>query len=61
MTRQFVTSEPGKETVVMEVQLAALPSRVFRAWMDPGVVKQWFGSPTGSLYSAHIDLREGGT
>ncbi len=60
MTWEFVRTEPGKDPIIVEGYFAASPSRVFRAWTDPDIVKKWFGRAPNSLHSAAIDLREGG-
>ncbi len=56
----FVTSEPGADRIVVEAHYPVRPSRVFRAWTDPAVVKKWFGSDPGALEHAEVDLRPGG-
>jgi uncharacterized protein YndB with AHSA1/START domain len=38
----------------------APPARVFRAWTDPGEVRQWFGPGDFSTPQVEIDLRVGG-
>ena len=35
--------------------------RVFAAWTDPAILKQWWGPGPITCPEAHIDLREGGT
>jgi uncharacterized protein YndB with AHSA1/START domain len=38
------------------------PGRVWKAWTDPELLKQWFGSdPNGSVISATVDLRINGS
>jgi len=56
----FVTSEPGADPIVVEGRYPVSPGRVFEAWTDPAVVKQWFGTEPGALEHAAIDLRPGG-
>ena len=34
--------------------------RVFAAWTDPALLKQWWGPGPVSCPEAHVDLREGG-
>lgn len=35
---------------------------VWRAWTDPHIVRQWFGSdPAGTVLNATLDVRAGGT
>jgi uncharacterized protein YndB with AHSA1/START domain len=35
--------------------------RIFAAWTDPDLLKEWWGSGPVTCPEAHIDLREGGT
>jgi len=57
---EFVSSELGKDPIVVEGFFAASPSKVFEAWTNPEIIMQWFGLAPNSLLSANIDLREGG-
>ncbi len=39
----------------------APPAKVFRAWTDPGVLKQWFTPPPYVTIHAELDVRPGGS
>lgn len=56
----FVRTEPGADPIVVEGHVQATPARVFEAWTEPAIVKQWFGPEPGTLAEASIDLRPGG-
>ena len=46
----------------MKRRFAAPPERVFAAWVDPALVRQWlFAGPTDERYQAALDVRVGGT
>jgi uncharacterized protein YndB with AHSA1/START domain len=52
---------PDQDTVVVEIQIAAPPERVFSAITDPQQVPQWWGDP--GMYRTtqwQGDLRRGG-
>lgn len=50
----------ARTPIIVESYFAASPERVFAAWTDPNIVRKWFGPAANSLYSAVIELREGG-
>ena len=56
----FVKSQPGKDPIIVECYFPASPAKVYEAWTDAEIVKQWFGYEPNSLNSAKIDLRPGG-
>ena len=58
---EFVRTELETDPIIVEGYFSASPARVFRAWTDPNIVTKWFGRAPNSLYSATIDLRQGGT
>jgi uncharacterized protein YndB with AHSA1/START domain len=40
--------------------IRAPPERVFAAWTDPDLLRQWWGPGPVSCPEAHVDLRAGG-
>lgn len=59
MTTSGMTSEVNE--IVSEIQIAALPERVFEALVDPRQVVQWWGQK--GVYQCrefHADVRSGG-
>ena len=56
----FVQSEPGQDPVVVEGYFGFAPERVFQAWTQPDLIRQWFGIAPNSLEAAEVDLRPGG-
>ena len=44
----------------VERRWKSAPARVFRAWADPALKRQWFGSPDESNPSHVFDFRAGG-
>lgn len=54
-----ITNPPGHVTVVREID--APPGRVWRAWSDPALIKQWWAPAGFSCRRADVDFRVGGT
>jgi uncharacterized protein YndB with AHSA1/START domain len=53
--------DPDTGAVTIDWQFSATPDEVWRAWTDPDLVGQWFGSdPAGKVTRATLDLRPGG-
>jgi uncharacterized protein YndB with AHSA1/START domain len=49
-------------SVHIDVHLNAPVERVWRAWIEPAMILQWFGSdPEGSGVAANLDVRPGGS
>lgn len=46
--------------LVLERLIDAPPDRVFRAWTDPALLKQWFTPKPWTVASAELDVRPGG-
>jgi uncharacterized protein YndB with AHSA1/START domain len=56
-----MNSEPKKRDVVVTRIFDAPVEQVWQAWVEPDMVKQWWG-PTGfTCPLAEMDVREGGT
>jgi uncharacterized protein YndB with AHSA1/START domain len=53
------TSDPGRELVV--TRLIDVPrEKLYRAWTDPELLKQWFAPLPWTTTRAELDLRPGG-
>jgi uncharacterized protein YndB with AHSA1/START domain len=46
--------------VVFERTFDASPETVWKAWTDPGMIKQWWGPDNVSIPECDVDLRPGG-
>lgn len=53
-------SAESRELVLVRL-IDAQPEKVFRAWTDPVLLKQWFCPKPWSVASAELDVRPGGT
>ena len=53
-------SAESRELVLVRL-IDAPPDKVFRAWTDPVLLKQWFCPKPWSVASAELDVRPGGT
>ncbi|MEM7259637.1 MAG: SRPBCC domain-containing protein [Pseudomonadota bacterium] len=60
MTPPFLQSAPGAEPVVLECSFNTSAARLFRAWITPEEIKQWFGTGAEGPISASIDAKPGG-
>jgi uncharacterized protein YndB with AHSA1/START domain len=57
-----VKKKKAEDLIHIEIIIHAIQQAVWRAWTDPGLILQWFGSdPNGVGVSAHVDLRPGGS
>ena len=54
MTDQSATAVHVRRTI------AAPPERVYRAWLDPGLIAKWFAPSTFRVRKAEVDERVGG-
>ena len=54
------TAARSKPRLSITRKLAAPPDRCFRAWIDPGALKGWFGPGANEVVLAETDLRVGG-
>jgi uncharacterized protein YndB with AHSA1/START domain len=53
--------DSGDGAVTIDWQFSATADEVWRAWTDPDLVRQWFGSdPAGKVTRATLDVRPGG-
>jgi uncharacterized protein YndB with AHSA1/START domain len=51
---------PDRELVLTRV-INASPDKVFRAWTEPALIKQWFTPPPWKTIHAETDVRPGGS
>jgi len=57
------TAAAGAETahdLILERVFDAPPARVYQAWTDPEILKQWFAPKPYTTPSAELDVRPGG-
>ena len=54
------TSTEGRDLFVKRV-IHAKPEKVFAAWTDPALLKQWFAPLPWTVAKAEADVRPGGT
>ena len=53
--------DDGTASVTIERRIAATPSRIFDAWLDPAAAGKWlFATPDGVVERVEIDPRVGG-
>ena len=52
--------EPTKRDLVVKRTLDAPPEAVWKAWVEPEMVKQWWGPDGFTCPLARMDVREGG-
>lgn len=50
----------GHELVLTRI-IEATPDRIFKAWTDPEILKQWFVPRPWSVSHAELDVRPGGS
>lgn len=48
------------EVLILERTLDAPPERVFAAWTDPSLLRQWWGPPGSVVKVVKVDFRVGG-
>ncbi len=57
----MATTKAGSDTVlVLSRTFTGSREKVFRAWTDPSVLKQWWAGPGFTATIAEVDLRVGG-
>ena len=49
------------EVIALQRTVAASPERLFAAWTQPELLRQWWGPPGSKVRSVEIDCRIGGT
>lgn len=54
------TSTDGRDLILKRL-IRAPRERVFRAWTDPALLKQWFTPPPWTTSHAQTDVRPGGS
>jgi uncharacterized protein YndB with AHSA1/START domain len=54
------TTTEGRDLVLMRM-FNAPPEKVFNAWTDPALIKQWFAPLSWTVDKAETDVRPGGT
>lgn len=59
MSKLEVTT-PTEDTIRYERFFAAAPKQVFKAYTDPDMMLQWFGTPDSPLKEVVSDFRKGG-
>jgi uncharacterized protein YndB with AHSA1/START domain len=52
---------PSDEEILIAREFDAPPHLVYKAWTTPELVKRWWSGKRGSVTTAEIDLRVGGT
>lgn len=51
----------GNDTIFIEHKFNAGADRIWKAWTEPLLIRQWFGSnPDGKVLDAEMDVRPGG-
>ena len=51
----------GSSSVKVEEHFAVTPDAVWKAWTEPGLIMQWFGSDAnGTVLMADLDVQPGG-
>lgn len=55
-----IQPESDRELVICRL-INAAPEKVFRAWTEPELLKQWFAPKPWTTSLAEVDLRVGGT
>ena len=60
MKVQATTTAEGRDLVITRV-INATPEKVFTAWTEPALLKQWFAPLPWTVSKAETDVRVGGT
>lgn len=60
MTGKTQTSKPSDRELLLTRTYDAPPAKVFQAWTDPELLKQWFAPRPYATPVAELDLRPGG-
>ena len=59
-TAKATTTTEGRDLIITRV-FNATPEKVFKAWTDPALLKQWFAPLPWTVAKAEADVRPGGT
>ena len=59
MSQPNITSASGRELVLTRI-IPAPPDKVYRAWTEPELLKQWFAPLPWTVSAAETDVRPGG-
>lgn len=59
-TRRATITFPDDHQILIMRTFDAPPSRVFRVWTTPELVRQWWGGGQGTVTSVEMDFRVGG-
>lgn len=60
MTRSYLLSAPGAETVEVSGAFPHPVERIWRAWTEADQLKRWFGAEHSDFASMEVDVRVGG-
>jgi uncharacterized protein YndB with AHSA1/START domain len=60
MTNKTTTSTEGRDLILMRM-IDAPPEKVFEAWTDPALLKQWFAPLPWTTSVVENDVRAGGS
>jgi uncharacterized protein YndB with AHSA1/START domain len=52
---------PAENEILIAREFAAPPHLVYRAWTEPELIKRWWSGKRGTVTSAEVDLRVGGS
>ncbi|MDQ1198298.1 SRPBCC family protein [Agrobacterium sp. SORGH_AS 787] len=56
-----MTSETARHELILMREIDAPPEKIFRAWTDPEMLKQWFCPKPWGVSHAELDVRAGGS
>jgi uncharacterized protein YndB with AHSA1/START domain len=56
-----IVTLPADDQILIVREFAAPAASVYRAWTEPELVTRWWAGTKGTVTSAEIDLRVGGT
>jgi len=61
MTTSAKTAFPGDRELVLTRLIDAPRDKLFRAWTEPKLIKQWFAPLPWTISAVELDLRPGGS
>lgn len=53
-------TKPGAPSLTLKRRIKASPATLYRAWLEPKGIVQWFGAPGATNFRADVDARVGG-